>query len=76
MSHEEFSPNLSEQKHFVHGQINTALENHNAAKVRLEQAQRDVETSLQTLTLLRSELQKIEGFEKEVEAMEQAGAQS
>lgn len=46
MSSEEFSPNLSEQKRFVHAQINIALESHNAAKTRLEQVQRDVEASL------------------------------
>lgn len=76
MSHEEFRPNIGEQKHFVHGQINIALENHNAAKARLEQAQREYGASLQKLAFLRGEVQKIEGFEKEVEAMEQAEVQS
>ncbi len=64
MSREEFSPNRSEQKHFVYGQINIAIENHNAAKARLEQAQRDVETSQQKLIFLRSEAQKIEVTEQ------------
>lgn len=65
MIREDLSPNIGEQKHFVHGQINIALENHNAAKARLEQAQRDVDASLQKLALLRGEVQKIEGWEKE-----------
>lgn len=76
MTLEEAKQITNERKAYAYGQLNILLENHNAAKVRLEQAQLDMKASLQTLTLLRSEVQKIEGFEKEVEAMEQAGAQS
>ena len=72
MSHEDFSPNIGEQLWCVNRQINVALKMHRAALDRLAKAKNDVRESLQYMAHLRTELQKIEGWKKEIEAMEQA----
>lgn len=71
MIREDFSPNISEQKHFVHGQINVAVDIHREALDRLAKANADVRASFERLVNLRNELQKIEGWEKEIESMQQ-----
>jgi hypothetical protein len=76
LSHEDFSPNIDEQLWCVNGQINVALKIHQAALDRLAKAKDDVCESLKYMDSLRTELQKIEGWKKEIEAMEKAEVQS
>lgn len=72
MSHEDFGPNIGEQLWCVNGQINVALKMHRAALDRLAKAKNDVRQPLKYMDSLRTELKKIEGWKKEIEAMEQA----